>query len=129
MSDSQRAKSISVLTILGAVVGFLIAINSMINQNRYSPVPVYAYFTFAIMMMLVGIVIGLCLASLPMVVVWWWRKVKKVTDLLPAYGANVIVAALVVYLTCPIWGIACVIVSIVRFINIKKGYSTELWGK
>ena len=119
MRDSTRIKVIYTFTILGTVVGIVIGVLDMFNWG--SPFFCLSLYT------MIGFLIGLSLPSVPLVVGWLWEKVTIVTDYVPFWGGSVIVASIIIYFTSPFWGTACLIISIYRFVRIKKGFSTEYW--
>ena len=120
MSDSKRAIVISVFAIIGIVLGLIICL--AILNNGY-------YFDEAVTPLVLSIIIGLSLPSVPFVVAWLWRKIRKITNYFLSNFISIIVTALIIYFTCMFWIVACIIVTVWRFVSIKMGNSTEHWGK
>jgi predicted negative regulator of RcsB-dependent stress response len=109
-----QLKVIKVFVIIGAVGGLVYWLLSIIFIEFYAW---WEPLAFLPLLVGFGLLAGLALSSFVKVVSAIWNKVA---DFIPIFGGGAIAAAIVVFISFPIWIVACPIVSMCRFVSIKR---------
>jgi hypothetical protein len=106
MSDSKRIKTITILGIIGIIVGIIFGIPEYNWSGN-----IFIIFLFAFL----GLLIGLGIASVPLVAGWIWRKVEGIRNF------NGLIGLIVWFIMFYPIGLAITpIVSIYKFFTAKR---------